>query len=90
VATNHWGWTPRGVSLYLRLSWNWFGRWGVERDDGSFARRYKVGLLCFGERSDLVPGAALICYETAAERGTAKARLRTEGCRVDGERALCK
>lgn len=43
LPTNHWGWTPKGVRIWLRQFrhlWHWYARWGIE---GPATTCYKVG-----------------------------------------------
>lgn len=51
LVKNHWGWSIRGVWTWLRYGWAWpVDVWGVEINGSSppsFARRVKVGPVCF-------------------------------------------
>lgn len=54
VSTNHWGWTLRGVRVWLRCGWSWpVSIWGVEVGgsdfDGGreFQRRIRIGPISF-------------------------------------------
>jgi hypothetical protein len=49
-ATNHWGWSWRGIRRWV-ASWAWpVDVWGVEVRDSTprrFTRRVKIGPVCF-------------------------------------------
>jgi hypothetical protein len=49
LAENPWGWTPRGVYLWLRWGWSWgYSEWGIVAHDWqSEERRAKFGPLCW-------------------------------------------
>ena len=51
IVTNHWGWTPRGVTRWVRFGWaKPIDVWGVEVTGSSpqrFTRRVKIGPVCF-------------------------------------------
>jgi hypothetical protein len=49
IVTNHWGWSPRGIWMWLRYGWG-VATWGVEITGSfpiRFRRRVKLGPLCF-------------------------------------------
>ena len=63
LVTNHWGWTPRGLWLWLRWGWAWpVAVWGIAQrrwwlgGPRYVLRQVKAGPVCFGWGYWVEPG----------------------------------